>query len=477
MLLLASFLGMGQALQFGRLGGGLENNGYITPVRSIFYDTIDKKLYVSGQFKTAENKIVWGAAVWNGTMWDSLQGGFTQYPHQISPPGTPSQFAWKIIRYKNKIYFGGGGIEWVNGKNQYNLGVWNGTNWEYPLPQPSPANNSINDMIVYNDTLYACGNFTNFGAVTCNYVAKYDGISWHPVGDFKSFMQPFDYPAQMNAIEVYNNEIYVGGAFDDATGMVRNIAKFDGTNWVNVGTGIRQGGINSIFALEVFNNKLYMGGRFGRTQEIPGNNLVAWNGNNYEEVAVYDMNGGQINFLKQHKNKLLVTGAFINYGTINAFNHFFLDENNLSCATSGLEATFSNTTNLGFYCFDFIGDSLVVAGLFKYLDTVAANNIGVITNYENNLACLYVGIKENTFGGGLIKVYPNPVKEKLNIEFSIAEVRETNLSIVNSLGQVVYMSNAKNQLEEIDLSSFKSGMYFLKIQNNSEQKVLKIIKD
>lgn len=472
-LMLASFLGMGQALQFGRLGSGFNNASY-NPVRAVFYDTIDKKLYAAGQFAIADGKTVWGAAVWQNNAWDSLTGGLTQYPHATPNQSSAGPIVTRIIRFQNKIYFTGG-IEWVNGKNQYNMGVWNGTNWDYPIVEP--PNGEIRDLKVFNGVLYACGMFTKFGNTVCNYVAKFDGVSWQPVGDFQTFIPPFYIPGQVNAIAIYNNEVYVGGAFNDATGMVRNIAKFDGTNWVNVGTGIRQGGINSIFALEEFNGGLYVGGRFGRTQEIPGESLVIWDGSSYKEVNAYGINGGQISAFKKHNNYLFVAGNYNTYGPLTAYNIFYLDINNNGCVINSLNNCYNKPTMYNIERVEFVNDSLIVAGLFSKLDTVSANNVGVITNYASDANCFFVGIKENSFGGGLIKVYPNPVKEKINIEFSVAEIRETKLSIVNALGQVIYTRNAANQLEEIDLTIFKSGLYFLKIQSNSEQKVFKIIKE
>ncbi len=474
--LLASFFGMGQAIKFGKLGSGLENNGYYSPVRSIFYDTLDKKLYAAGQFNTTgDGKTVWGAAVWHNNIWDSLRGGFTQFPQSVPGIADAGTYTWKIIRFQNKIYFAGG-IVWVNGHNQYHMGVWNGNNWDYPIAQP--PNGDVKDLVVYNNTLYACGDFTKFGNTTCNYVAKFDGISWQPVGDFSKFHLANHPPAQMNAIQVYNNEIYVGGAFDDTTGMSQNIAKFDGTKWASVGTGIRQGGVNSVFALEEFNHKLYIGGRFGRSQEIPGESMVIWNGSEYKEVNSNNINGGQISTFKKHKNKLFVTGYFDKYGPLTAYNVFYIDTSNNGCVIDRLNDSYGDlTTMYNIERIDFINDSLVVAGLFTKLDTVYANDIGVITNYDNGSSCVYVGIKENIFENDLIKVYPNPVKDKLNIELSIAGLPGTRLTLINSLGQMVYLSEEVEQNQEIDLSSLARGIYYLKINNSSQQKVVKIIKD
>jgi hypothetical protein len=51
------------------------------------------------------------------------------------------------------------------------------------------------------------------------------------------------------------------------------------------------------------------------------------------------------------------------------------------------------------------------------------------------------------------------------------------LKITNTIGQIVYSSLSKNVKEAIDLSFLASGVYYLKVQNNLEQKVFKIIKE
>jgi hypothetical protein len=472
-LMLASFIGMGQAIKFGALGGGFSLGG---GVRGMFYDTIDKKLYVSGQFQKADNNYVWGVAVWDGIKWDSLQGGFTQYPHQPSNPNDPSDFAFRIVRFQNRIYFAGG-IYWVNGKNQYNMAVWdlNTSSWVYPIAQP--PNNVINDLKVYNNTLYACGLFTKFGNTTCKYVAKFDGVNWQPVGDFTQFDNNSQGPAQMNCIEFYKNEIYVGGAFDDMSDMPKNLAKYDGSNWVNVSIGIQQGGLTWVECMEVFNNKLYIGGYFVGTSEIPGNGFITWDGVSFGLAGSYLLNGsGYVKLLKSHKNKLFVMGSFLSYGPYPAYNMFYIDTLK-QCSINGLESTFTHSATSGFNCCELINDSLIVGGGFQYLDTIVANSIGVITNFENNSSCLITGLNESFFEHTRVKIFPNPVKDKLVVEFQSTNSEKINLSIFNSLSQMVYSIDRMSQKQEIDLTFLPNGIYFLKLQNNSEQKVLKIIKN
>jgi hypothetical protein len=475
--LLASFLGMGQAISFGKLGGGINNNGYYTPVRGMFYDTIDKVIYVSGQFAQADNKTVWGVARWHNNMWDSLRGGFAQFPQQTPSINSGSQsWAWTITRFQNKIYFVGG-ISYVSGQLTCCMAVWNGTGWDAPMAQL--PNGLIYGLKVYNNTLYACGEFTKFGTTTCNYIAKYDGISWQPVGDFSKFFKTYGPPTQITSLEFYNNELYVAGAFDDSTGTPKNIAKFDGTKWVNVGTGIQQGGITYVNTMQEFNNKLYIGGRFGKTTQIPGEGLVYWDGLDYHGVNSESIiNGGQVNYMNKYKDeRLVVIGGFNNYSTPSIIGMFYVGVDNVPCGISGMDSTFSNLTFYNLERCTFIGDSLIVAGLFKKLDTVSANSIGVIRNYNNNPNCLSVGIKNNSFENDFVKVYPNPFKDKLNVEFSTNEIKDKKIYITNTLGQVVYSLENLNIKQEIDISNLASGIYYLKIQNSSTQKVVKIIKE
>lgn len=90
----------------------------------------------------------------------------------------------------------------------------------------------------------------------------------------------------------------------------------------------------------------------------------------------------------------------------------------------------------------------------------------------------YTGL-DDTFlmESSLIKLYPNPIKDKLQIEFQNEAAQETKLNITNSLGQLVYFSNNPNQKQEINLNFLPSGIYYLKIQTNSEQRIFKIVKE
>lgn len=67
-------------------------------------------------------------------------------------------------------------------------------------------------------------------------------------------------------------------------------------------------------------------------------------------------------------------------------------------------------------------------------------------------------------------MYPNPAKSVLNISCPSA----SGVSIVNSIGQKIYIVSEKKKSWQIDVSSFSDGIYFIVFDNQS---VYKFVKD
>src|SRR5262249_58666076 len=72
----------------------------------------------------------------------------------------------------------------------------------------------------------------------------------------------------ISALAAYNGELYAGGAFDSADGApASKIAKWNGTAWSAVGTGMN----SFVLALAVYNNELYAAGFFTMAGGNPAN--------------------------------------------------------------------------------------------------------------------------------------------------------------------------------------------------------------
>jgi polyhydroxybutyrate depolymerase len=89
--------------------------------------------------------------------------------------------------------------------------------------------------------------------------------------------------------------------------------------------------------------------------------------------------------------------------------------------------------------------------------------------YKLNQFILNVAVQENSLKNN-VKVYPNPVTEKLFVE-SVSEIK---LKVTDLLGKVIIAESTTNT---IDVSGLTVGIYFLNITNGTEQNVVKFIKD
>jgi hypothetical protein len=73
------------------------------------------------------------------------------------------------------------------------------------------------------------------------------------------------------------------------------------------------------------------------------------------------------------------------------------------------------------------------------------------------------------------KVYPNPVKDKLTLLFN--SDTETELTLLNHLGQQVFRSSLVGFNPEIDLSALPSGIYIMSMCRNAQTVCKRIVKE
>lgn len=72
-----------------------------------------------------------------------------------------------------------------------------------------------------------------------------------------------------------------------------------------------------------------------------------------------------------------------------------------------------------------------------------------------------VGIDGDRSLSGKVKIYPNPAKEKISLEFDHSIQGEYGVKIYNNLGSVVYENRVTENMQQLDLSEFQSGGLFL----------------
>jgi hypothetical protein len=94
-------------------------------------------------------------------------------------------------------------------------------------------------------------------------------------------------------------------------------------------------------------------------------------------------------------------------------------------------------------------------------------------NSQQNTADFGMGIEEQPMK--IDKVFPNPVKDVLNIEITTKDSGYITCSLFNILGTEIkkwepYYVSSGNQKFKLDLTSYKTGVYILKITKDGVQR-------
>jgi polyhydroxybutyrate depolymerase len=107
----------------------------------------------------------------------------------------------------------------------------------------------------------------------------------------------------------------------------------------------------------------------------------------------------------------------------------------------------------------------------------------VIHIFSNNLLCWTDSFNIQVYPTDIIDnsklktlIYPNPTNDVLNIEFSDKNTEGLVVEIFSVTGKRIYRNDFKNRFqEEIDISGYSKGIYFLRIWRPYEVSISKII--
>lgn len=99
------------------------------------------------------------------------------------------------------------------------------------------------------------------------------------------------------------------------------------------------------------------------------------------------------------------------------------------------------------------------------------------TDYDGKFDyCGVVCIKRNETTQN-ISIYPNPAQDYLFIKNINFDGKEIVISVYNEIGTSTYRDTTSNELIRINISNFKKGVYYLKIENENFMKVISFIKN
>lgn len=258
--------------------------------------------------------------------------------------------------------------------------VWNGTNWFTLGESNGVFNYIIYDMAVLGSDVYVGGNFANLGGdQRIDYLARWDGSEWHPVGNLTQGNGSVN--STVFALAVDGTDLYVGGQFTQVenegtvvSGAVR-IAKWNGATWSALGSGVN----STVNALAVdSNHHVYVGGHFTNVNSIAEADYIAkWDGSAWSALAGNGSGNGAIssgvNAIAVNGTDVYVGGGFASVvNTSNALipNASYLAKWNGSswAAMDGITAPPSGSV----YCILVSGSDVYVGGQFGSLNGIAA---------------------------------------------------------------------------------------------------------
>jgi hypothetical protein len=305
-------------------------------------------------------------------------------------------------------------------------------------------------MVVYKDEIYIGGYLTKIGSISVNRIARWDGVNWKNVGTgVTGWLVP-----EVTCMAVFQDELYVGGGFWYAGGKESPfIAKWDGEKWDSLTLTVND--FVSKMAVDTSKNVLYISGGFDRAGDKEVNGVAMWDGKEWHTVGTDNIPSGYA--LAVYRGDLY---SGCNYTTI-ANNGEYL---NYLARWDGKEwhavgdGTKDSGPNGGVTSLCVFNDELYVGGSFDKVSFIPANKIARWYMPKKKSDNKYLGY-----------AYPNPTNQTITIPYQIDYLKEGELKIFSIEGkEIIDMPLNKNEHEvTISLAGCNNGIYLYTLYLNN----------
>jgi hypothetical protein len=251
---------------------------------------------VGGGFTTAGGGAMRGIARWNGSSWFAVGGGV-------------NGAVYALLRLANGDLVVGGAFTAAGGIAANNIARWDGTGWS---AFGAGVNGAVRALaLLPNGDVVVGGTFTSAGGVVAGYIARWNGVAWAPFG---SGMSPIYNGGVYSLLAVANGDLIAGGRFTTAGSASANqIARWDGSAWSALGSGMSQAGPDGVFALAIGpSGDLLAAGSFTTAGGAPAASIARWNGAGWSSLGSGPGAGLEIMALGTLAGGDLVAGGRLN---------------------------------------------------------------------------------------------------------------------------------------------------------------------
>ena len=192
-------------------------------------------------------------------------------------------------------------------------------------------------------------------------------------------------------------------------------------------------------------------------QMLEGTEFVNYYRNSYS----YDINGNIINDIRYQWDGTT-------WLLMNQYSYTFDTNHNMTelLYEEWIDSVWVSTCGKYNYSYNGYNDMLV------YTRSHLTNGSWITSDSVQYYYCAASGIDDSENGSDLFTLYPNPAKDYLTVSLSIGEGQKQNskISIVNSIGQVVFSSTPDSYRDDIqhstfDISQLPTGLYHLLLED------------
>ncbi len=322
-------------------GGGFSDGNWLSMggvpgVNGVVYATVVDgagNLYIGGDFTAAGDTCATNVAKWDGSRWTALGSGLGgPYVH-------PIVFALAV---SGSNVYAGGSFTMAGSSPASCIARWDGNSWS-ALGSGIDGGGSdwrgnwgthVFALATAGSDLYAGGDFATAGGNAANCIAKWNGSRWSALGSGLS-NGPINLGTCVYALAISSNVLYAGGNFTTAGGNPANyIAVWDGSRWSEVSRGVD----DWVYALAVAGSDLYAGGRFLYAGATPVSCITKLHGGSWKALS-YGMSWGvytKVCALAVSGNDVYAGGSFNQAGTTLANSIAKWDGSSWTNLTSGV---------------------------------------------------------------------------------------------------------------------------------------------
>lgn len=202
-------------------------------------------------------------AAWDGREWEPLGRPEDAYPSVAA-----------FATFSGHLYAVGSGRNFVGGRSSH-LARWNGSTWESLAGEPTGLQSRFLSAVEFDGNLIVSGRFTAIGGTAARNIARFDGTSWHPLGDGLA--------AEAN-LAATDGRLFAA-LVPTSSGAPIAVREWNGQEWTDLPplqNSLQLGGLPLIATL---NGQPVIGG--ARVPTAPNSRIVRWDGSAWQPLGTF----------------------------------------------------------------------------------------------------------------------------------------------------------------------------------------------